>query len=235
MKIHITDAMGSDNASVRMTAEATRDAFVHVARAAKLSLIYEALSATRFAQERDGHKAIAAATQAARRSSVRITTHAHRDRLDEELFVGLCVKIDGYAEDAALAHVGLVSDTLDALIKDAYQRTLDSARDAVDRAESVKGFDLSSKAKVSGSIRIRVDVPAGSGFEPAVTRLGDVTVQTEPDPLLLLADILANSLRHHLGRLDVDVDPLNAPNSIAGWPLALKVWGAMDEYFMDAS
>lgn len=234
MKVHITDAITSCDASVKATAEATRDAFVQVAGAANLSVMYEALSARRFAPARDNLSALASSAKAVRRSDVRITAHAHRDRLDEELFVGLCVKIDCNAQEREFAHVGLVSDTLDPAIKDAYQRTLDSARGAGDRVDTVKGFELSSKTKVSGTIRVKTEVPTRSGFEPAVTRLGDVAVQVAPDPLLLLADILANSLRYHLAQLDIDVDPLNAPASTVGWSLASKLWGQMDDYFMDA-
>jgi hypothetical protein len=233
MKVHITDAIASGDAALQATAVATRDAFLRTANDAPLAIIYEAISATRFARRRDDPKALAAGAKATRRLDVRTTTHPHRDRLDEELFVGLCVKIDEYAKESTLMHVGLVSDILDGAIKDAYQQTLDDARDADDSVENVKGYDLASKRQVTATVRIKIEAPAGSGFEPAVTRLGEVAVETVPDPLLLLADILANGLRHHLAQRSVDIDPLNAPASVAGWPLESKVWGVMDNYIMD--
>ncbi|MEO6325971.1 MAG: hypothetical protein ABIT01_00860 [Thermoanaerobaculia bacterium] len=233
MKPHITDAFASRDPAVCAVATSTRASYQQVARSSPITVVYEAISASGFARRRDERVAMATKAETARRSGIRITNHPHRDRLEEELLEGFLLKLDAFGEDHDLAHISVTSDTLSKGVRDSYADILEQARTASNRTEEVKGYNPATRERLKGALTTRIIVPVGSGLDVDVRRAGDIT-DRPPEPLLLLADILVNSLRHHFKTtVNPATDPLNAPGSIRGWTLEASVYGVMDEYAMD--
>jgi hypothetical protein len=92
----------------------------------------------------------------------------------------------------------------------------------------VKGYDLSNKKKVEGKITIEV---RGAPFELDAKRIGGFLVEGKDNPFVFAADVVANSLHHHLSKLACA--KLNAPSSIQGWRLGHRVYGARDDALED--
>ncbi len=82
------------------------------------------------------------------------------------------------------------------------------------------GFDTVEKKVVHGEIRVEVKLPADLDLDIVVQRL-TIRPLGIPDPFVIAADVLANSLNHHFSRRDEGerYGPLNTPEAVAGHPL----------------
>ena len=119
-------------------------------------------------------------------------------------------------------------DELDPNVAQRYVDAVDRTRNIGRSTRRVKGWDPRTESRVEGEISFQADAPF-----PLHTRfLGELRVAGKLDPLVLATDTVANSLHDHLVGLPAKAY-LNRPQSIAGWELEDRVYGARDDAIED--
>ncbi|MCY3874408.1 MAG: hypothetical protein OXF88_08955 [Rhodobacteraceae bacterium] len=227
-KLHITDAFASGNERWAAVAHSVRSEFQGLIRRLEIPVIFEA---RRLAVERDAHEQredMVSRAKAIRRSPVRIPDRPSRSTVEEQLVFGLALKLDAFCEDAQCRGVDLMFDELDAKVAQRYEDAINRTRNIGRSTRRVKGWNPKTKSCVEGQISFRADAPF-----PLNTRfLGHLCVAGKQDPLILATDIVANSLYDHLVGLPATAY-LNRPQSIAGWELEHRIYGARDDAIED--
>ena len=227
-KLHITDAFASGTERWATAAHSVRSEFHGLIHRLEIPVIFEA---RRLAVERDAHELredMISRAKAVRRSPVRMPDRPSRSTVEEQLVLGLALKLDAFCEDARRRGVDLMFDELDAKVAQRYDDTVNRTRNIGRSIRRVKGWNPETKSRVEGQISFRTDAPF-----PLNTRfLGHLCVAGKRDPLILATDIVANSLYDHLVGLP-DEAYLNRPQSIAGWELEDRVYGAREDAIED--
>lgn len=227
-KLHITDAFASGNERWATAAHSVRSEFQGLIHSLEVPVVFEA---RRLAVERDAHELredMVSRAKAVRRSPVRIPDRPSRSTVEEQLVLGLALKLDAFCEDARRRGVDLMFDELDAKVAQRYDDAVNRTRNIGRSTRRVKGWNPATKSRVEGQISFRADAPF-----PLNTRfLGHLCVAGKQDPLILATDIVANSLYDHLVALP-DEAYLNRPQSIAGWELEDRVYGAREDAIED--
>ena len=227
-KVHITDAFASGNERWAAVAEAVRAKFHGLVRRLEIRVVYEA---RRLAVERDAHalrEGLLPRANAARRSPIRIPDRPSQATVEDQLIVGLALKLDAFCDDFECRGVDLMFDELDAKVAQRYGHAVDRTRNIGRSTHRVKGWNLLTKSPVEGEISFQGDAP----FSLHTRFLGELRVAGKRDPLVLATDIVANSLYDHLVGLPAEAY-LNRPQSIAGWELEDRVYGARDDAIED--
>ena len=227
-KLHITDAFASGNERWAIVARSVRSEFHGLIRRLEIPVIFEA---RRLAVERDAHELredMVSRAKAVRRSAIRIPDRPSRSTVEDQLVLGLALKLDAFCEDAGRRGVDLMFDELDAKVAQRYDNAVDRTRNIGRSTRRVKGWNPQTNARVEGEISVRTDAPF-----PLHTRyLGQLRVAGKLDPLMLATDTVANSLYDHLVSLPAEAY-LNRPRRIAGWELEDRVYGARDDAIED--
>ena len=227
-KLHITDAFASGNEPWATAAKAVRSDFQGLIRRLQIPVIYEA---RRLAVERDSFELqenMVSQAKAARRSPIRVPDRPSQSTVEDHLVLGLALKLDAFCEDAGRQWIDLMFDELDAKVAQRYDDALNRTRNIGRSTRRVKGWDPQTKSRVEGEISFQANAPF-----PLHTRfLGELHVAGKLDPLVLATDIVANSLYDHLMSLPASAY-LNRPQSIAGWELQDRVYGARDDAIED--
>lgn len=229
-KLHITDAFIAGNEAWAVVANQVREDFLQIILRTHPRVIYAArrLRLSRLWHEHT--RDVTAQAKAAKRSEIKIVGGDHPSdwRIDDELIQSLALRLDAFAampsEKVGLKQVDLLFDETDAEVAKRYESALKRTSSISMNVEKVPGWDPKSQSRVEGSIKFEVkDAP----FPIDTAYLGGVHVVGKEHPLILAADIVANHLCHHLGKLGPN-SPLNTPASISGWRLEERVWGVSD-------
>ena len=109
-----------------------------------------------------------------------------------------------------------------------YKKALEITRNVSRTQETVKGWDPDRQEQVSRDLIIN----AGAPFPLDSRFLGEISVVGKDDPLIFLADVVANSLWRHLNAPPHNAN-LNYASSVATWPLGELVWGKDHEKLFD--
>lgn len=228
-KHHFTDAFKVGNEAWASVAHDVRDEFCNILASQAHSIVYDArrLSLQRQDHER-GENLLAAAKAARRNQSISVPSRPSLRRVETNLIEGLILKLDAFGQDKSLDLIDLRFDEIDDEIADHYREILMRLRSMKATSSQVKGWDKTAKAQVMGAVTTRIT----TSFEIDVTKIGGIEVIGKDDPLILLADMIANSLYRHLAALPI-LGPLNAPASISNWILAGSVYGVRDDAFED--
>jgi hypothetical protein len=223
-KHHFTDAFRPGNETWAGVARDVRAEFEEIIRHQTPPIVYEA---RRLILQRDAHERLdvlkASAKAARKNKTIRVSGRASTERVESQLIIGLTLKLDAMATDMNWQTIDLWFDEIDDELADHYRGRIAHLHELSDNVRSVKGWDMANKQQVHGSIRFEIE----ADFPIDVTRVGEVLVVGKTDPLVLVADLVANSLHRHLRGLPFDA-ALNAPASIAGWSLEDLVWGVRD-------
>ncbi len=227
-KLHITDAFASGDESRATVARTVRSEFFDLLCRYEIPVVYEA---RRLKLERDSHERLEdliSKSKAARRSPIRISERPSNSRVEEQLMLGLALKLDAFCEDFNFRQVDILFDNIDRPIADVYREVIESSRNVEKSSQVVPGWNLETNSRVQGEISIEVhtSIPLNTQF------LGELRVGGEEDPLLLAADIVANSLYGHLQDLSPSAT-LNSPTSISGWNLKCRVYGVRENAIED--
>lgn len=230
-KPHITDAFRPGNEAWAAVACDVRDEFFALVRELMLPVIYEArrLRVDRASHER--HQTWLDEIKAAQRSRIRVSDRPSDRRVEGSLITGLALKLDCLCEDLGRKRVDVLFDETD--LADIYQETMERLKAlSVGREYTSKGYDPDAGKTVErkGKITLRVN---GGAFPLDAVHLGDVRVVGKSDPLVLATDITANALLHHLRTALPPTAYLNRPESIAGWVLEDRVYGAREDAIED--
>lgn len=227
-KPHITDAFMPGNECWATVARSVRFEFHGLIRCLQIPVIYEA---RRLAIERSSHELqehLVLQAKATRRSPIRIPDRVSQSRVEDQMVLGLALKLDAFCEDFRRRRVDMLFDEIDNTVAQGYRTVVDRTRNIGKSRHVVKGWDPETKSQVRGEISFEAHVPF-----PLNTRfLGELHVVGKADPLMLAVDIVANSLYDHLQGLASDAF-LNRPSSINGWDLEDWVYGVMDNAIED--
>ena len=213
-KLHITDAFASGNERWAAVAESVRADFHGLIRRLEIPVVYDA---RRLAVERDAHElreGLVPRANAARRSPIRIPDRPSQATVEDQLMLGLALKLDAFCEDAGRRKIDLMFDELDAKVAKRHDNAVNRTRNIGRATHRVKGWNLLTKSPVEGEISFQADAP----FSSHTRILGELRIAGKLDPLVLATDTVANSLYDHLVGLPAEAY-LNRPQSIAGWEL----------------
>ena len=119
-------------------------------------------------------------------------------------------------------------DALDGKEAQIYRTHIERTRNIGKSTRAVRGWNRETKSRVEAQLSFKAHAP----FTLHTRFLGELVVAGKADPLVLAADIIANSLYNQLKSL-APTAPLNSPASIDGWILEDRVYGAMDNHIGD--
>lgn len=227
-KPHITDAFMPGNEHWGTVACSVRSEFHGLIRCLQIPVIYEArrLAVERNSYERREH--LVSKAKVSRRSTIRISDRVSQSRVEDQLVLGLALKLDAFCEEFRRRRVDLLFDKIDGKTIRDYRAVVDRTRNIGRSRHIVRGWDPETKSQVRGEISFEAHAPF-----PLNTRfLGELHVMGKTDPLMLAVDIIANSLYNHLLRLPPGAF-LNHPSSIDGWELKDRVYGVIDNAIED--
>ena len=222
-KLHITDAFASGSERWASAATAVRAEFHDLIRHLDIRVVFEA---RRLAVERDAHQLredVISRARAGRRSPIRIAERPSLSTVEDQLVFGLALKLDAFCKDYGRRRVDLLFDELDATIAQRYANAVDRTRNIGRSIRRVRGWNPETKSRVERQISFRTDAP----FPLHTQFVGELRVAGKHDPLILATDTVANSLYDHLLNLPASAY-LNRPQSIAGWGLEDRVYGARE-------
>ncbi len=162
-----------------------------------------------------------------RRSTVKVSGNEKKDLLHSELLLGAFGKAVAFCSDyiGNEVHLNVITDRIDPPIVKAFRENAKHLLNVGERREHrVTGFDTTRQQVVSGSISTEViegqDVLGGfSGIS--------YEIAVSDSPLTVVADIIANSVHHHLFSLQKQSPgcQLNTLEAISGHQLAALVYG----------
>lgn len=153
-----------------------------------------------------------------------------------ELFSGLYSHIVAFLLERGRKGVNIEirTDQVDTPLVKRFTNVTDELLDNDSSIAKATGFDTVAKKVVTGSVTITVKWPPELDLSPLVNSLTIVTVP-DSDGLVLVADVLANSLNHLFKNRNTDAlyGPLNSMDAVAGHPLAAHLdsfnnWGNGD-------
>jgi len=154
-------------------------------------IVYEAVYAKGVLEDREALNAIV--NQACGRAGDSPTPgNASKTRLLIVLLRGLIFQLDTICQCSGVSQVMLLSDTLDkGVLKEAKRQLCELRSDTTKR--TIRHWSKKT-GLVEGTFGVRV-----SGFDNRTSRVSEIDTDTAHPNLVLAADIVANSLYHHLG------------------------------------
>lgn len=227
-KPHITDAFAPGNEMWAAVARSVRTEYFQLVHRLKIYVIFEArrLRVDRMSHNFRENLVLRARQQASSRT--RSSYRPSQSRVEDEIIVGLALKLDAFCEDFGRRKVDLLFDELDKSLRERYTNAVDRTRYIAKCGPPMTDRDSEAPSQVRGKIFFEAKAP----YRLNTQFLGDLSVKGKTDPLMLATDIVANSLYDHLGHLSTDA-PLNEPSSIRDWPLEGSVYGVTENAIGD--
>lgn len=222
-KLHITDIAPSDQ-------ERLRQCLFNYFSQCHVLWFYEAIYVQGFYESHGRTKALAEEAKKTRRSNVKLSQNPSRESLHAELFLGAFAKGLAFALDNIErgCHLMVVTDRVDKAVLKLFEAGVERFLGVGNpRRTEVTGFDVEKKEVVKGTVEVSVV----SGAE-ALGDLSGITYEIEcaDNFLTLAADVLANSVRHHLNQTQATTPgaAINSLQAISGHPLGHLVYGVLD-------
>jgi hypothetical protein len=228
-KLHITEAFAPGNEAWRRVAEQVREEYLRLIQKIKPLIIYAARRVRLARASHERIKDLKARAKSGRRLPIKLVgeNRPNDARIEDDLITSLVLRLDAFAEDVAaqlfgVKEVSLLFDETD--MAERYETVIQRTREVSKSTTRVPGWDPGQNKPLEGKVVFQVDVP----FRLDTKFIGEIQVVGKAHPLVLAADIVANHLAHHLGRLPAS-SPLHAPSSVEGWVLRDRVWGVMND------
>jgi hypothetical protein len=228
--LHITDAFSPGNEAWGAVAETVRYELFSMMHASRVVVVYVARRAGLARAMHEAGETVRADANSKKLSKVKIVG-ANRPsdlRIEDDLMINLGLMLDAFAEQEGRKRVDIKFDQTDPAVAARYEKALEITRNVSRTQDTVKGWDPDRQEQVSRDLIIN----AGAPFPLDSRFLGEISVVGKDDPLILLADVVANSLWRHLNALPHDAK-LNNVSSVAKWPLGELVWGKDHEKLFD--
>ncbi|MBO1112202.1 hypothetical protein [Bordetella petrii] len=232
-KWHITDAFKPGYEAWGEAAKSAREEAWRIVAQFNLCVVYDARRAALSRSRHELQQSFLKPLAAARRSDVDIPElrRLSDETMEGHLSEGLLLKLDCWAIDHHRERVDLAFDEMDQKLERTVNEVKKGLEELAHSSDVVKGFNKATREHVKGKIEISANAPH-SNLPLSIERIGSISVLGKAQPLVLLADFVANALAHHLGNLSENA-MLNAPASIAGWVLEKHVYGVRDDALED--
>jgi hypothetical protein len=220
-KLHITDLTPGAQSSLRA------DIFA-ILKDESVTCVYEAISSHGFHKADSDIRQLEEESKQEARSSVSVSGKYPIDRLHRQLFEGLYAKTVAYGLEklGGVFEIKAIIDHVDEALLREFRETTADFLGRIDTTTDVSGFDHNTRKVVYGKIDFRA-----TGLDD----LSQVTssVAIGGGSLVLAADVLANSLLHHLEGRPIMERP-NRPAATEGHPLQELFYGTSDNDISDA-
>jgi len=226
-KYHITALKDSEKQAIRA------EVFGVLGRAG-VACIYEAIHVEGFKTECDRieTETIRESAKAVRRSSVKVSQNKSKESLHQHLFQGLFAKAIAYCADCCGRDFALtiLTDRIDRAIFEGLGKSANELLDFKPSQKSISGFDPHTGQVIKGTITTTVQIPASYGMDEFKDASYQLQMDTANSPLVLGADILANSINYifktrapeHIG------DPLNDRAAVHDHALSGLFYGFLE-------
>jgi len=235
-QLHFTDAFAPGNEAWAAVAEGVRREVIALIGQHGVKVIYEArrLGVARGTFEREQElRRRAAAAAAGRESPIVVNERSSSERVEESCMGGLILKIECYCADHGFGMVTMIADQMDGRAEQSFNRKIAEARSVSGVDIPLSGWNRETGSRVERVLKLTARDALGRTLsELNATHLGKLRVLGKTDPLVFVADVVANSLHDHLLQLPPGA-PLNAPSSVASWELGNQVYGNRDDAFED--
>lgn len=181
----------------------------------------------------------AQAELAASNPTPRIKVGSPREKpesLHATLFTGLYAHIVAFIEERNPGPADIVvrTDNVDAPIAKLFRQKAEDLLCSGGRTSTSTGFDTVTNTVVSQQIRFEANIPPELQVTTTVHTLS-ITPVGDEDPIVVAADVLANSLCHHFHNRPAEqlYSDLNRPSAVVTHPLlnalaSFKDWGGPD-------
>lgn len=226
-KLHLTDVFTSNDQNWKNAAEEVRSSFFQLMRTHNIRLVYGAKRASTHRTHRDFLINLFDKFKKIRSSLIRIQEEHDSSTIEEIALEGLIWKLEAYAEELLIDQIIPLMDQSDNL--DRYNAIIDKLTNITSTiVHKVKGWDPLNKKRVEGQI-----ISKSNSFE-GLKHIKNIQVLGKEDCLIFLADVIANSLHHHLSENLNPNDKLHSQQSINGWDLESLVYGCRDNWLDDS-
>lgn len=232
-KLHITDLAATAQADLRQRLfDTIRDLHlpcfwyaIHVAGFHAHHTMFAGLIA-------DAGKEVPSLGGTIKRPSLRVALGS----LHVELFRGLYGHIVAFIEERAPGDVTIEArtDRVDTPIAKSFRQEAERLLDTAPRTSTVSSYDKVENKVVKRQVTFETHWPDSLRIKTKVVAL-DLRTVSDADPIVVAADVLANSLHHHFLQRDANemYEDLNRPDAVQGHPLAQSLdsfwnWGGPD-------
>ena len=222
-KLHITDAFASGDTAWTQAAKATRSEIFSLVAANRVRIVYIAREASVARKTHASMQDLIARAKLSKPPHLTISDRPSETRLVSECYEGVVRTVDIMAESVGYQHVAIYADEIDEGVLKVMEADADALRRLSKRQVELEGYDKQKQAKLSRTLTFSTDRP---GID--VTRVGTITPLGKSNSLVFAADVIANSLLHHLHGLPADAS-LNNMTSVAGWDLESCVFAPPDD------
>lgn len=228
-KLHITDAFAPGNEEWAAVAREVRETYLSTLACLSCPIIYAARRhrIARWLRDTLDH---AIEAYPAPPSPIRVIGSERPDpeRIEDTVMKYLALRLDAYADDHGIGLIDVIFDSTDDGVMRRYQAAVARTKSISSTVHTVHGWHRDDQKRVSATVRSTVSssVPVDTQF------VGKLLVSEKDDPLVLAADIAANSINHHLVKLAADA-PLHIPETMQGWTLHHLLWGNRDSPIED--
>ncbi|WP_457309518.1 hypothetical protein [Sphingomonas sp. UYAg733] len=232
-KLHITDLLAPAQASLR-------EGLYEAIRACRLPCFWYAIHVAGFhAHHNRMIGLLEDAADQARALGNLVKTGAPREKPDSlhvELFRALYGHMVAFIEERSPGEVEIEArtDPVDTPIAKSFRREADQLLDTAPRKTVASGFDPVANKVIKREMRFETYWPEELRITTRVKSL-DLKIVSDADPIVVAADVLANSLYHHFRNRGPDqlYADLNRPIAVADHPLAKSLdafcnWGGGD-------
>lgn len=229
-KLHVTEAFRPGNEDLRPMAEAVRREVFQLVISKQVPVLYCARRMRNLRAAYVHFQNVMAKAKSSRRAKhIAISDHPSDDRVEEDLMLGLTLRIDAFGIDYSLDRIDVATDKMDMPIAMRLNEKIEQTRSVTFSQKVVKAFNMNTRQPVAGTISFRIADPP---FEMDTKHVGDLIVVGKDDSFVFATDVVVNSLNDHLLSLAPEAK-LNAPTSIRGWGLESRVLGTDDNAFED--
>lgn len=226
-KLHITDLQPAQMAAVRQE-------IINAILELQIPCLFDAVYVAGFHEVHRLGESLVERAKERRTSKIRMSANkAKPASLHQALFEGLYGKTLAFCivRNVQQLRLEVRTDQVDKPIFESFEECSKTLFELGATVERVTGFDPENGEVVSGEIRVTHDL------DPLPITLTELsfTMVTSTNGLILAADVLANSLHHHIRTKYVadTYGPLNIPDAVAGHHLFKALdhtngWGSDD-------
>ncbi|QIP36822.1 hypothetical protein [Komagataeibacter rhaeticus] len=224
-KLHVTSAFAPDQEQWRVAAEVARDGIFDVIKSRRLIIVYAARRAgrTRLAYERNKEDRVRATiiNQESDLTIPGIERPGNEFTLELPMLT-LLAKINSLLSKLGRLRSDICSDEIDPKWRRAYGEII---KDLHEIRES-NFYVIKRKISTNKIVKFNAKIKLETNIDEIPSRIGIILDPKKgqcvrDDPLIFMADIVANHLHRHLSFLDI-ASPLNASESITGWELKTR-------------
>ncbi|GBU25107.1 hypothetical protein R83H12_01746 [Fibrobacteria bacterium R8-3-H12] len=224
MKLHITDVFNYD----KDLASKIRDGYLEIFKRERGTVLFGAKRARIEEKTFNTTKKLSSDSAARINPNLRINIPYSKETLEGKAFESLYGKMEAFAEDYNFNLTPLIDEISEdkeneylSLINEFRNINYSEEKITLTAWDKIKKQVVESSGKITFSTNLSIE-----------NRVNDIKVVGKDNPLILLADILANYIHHYMLSLS-ESEPLHAPSSYIDFDLYNNIYGLIDGWMDD--